>query len=306
MDKISGEIEAQEKIAKMVQKRHEQISEIKLYYDYNNQQFYKGITRLGENLEKFEKIYSKDEYQLKCENIISLTLSIGKIMDLNNSIKTILLAIKIFEEHKNYINKSKNNIDNNKFFVSKLFKKNNSMPLSQNNFIKERIKQNKEYKNESYKIMSKFYESLYGNNSSFFNDLNNYYNYNNNFQDKSISNNKDNNDNKKEEINKNKVDKNKIKTFSHINIFYNRIKICFELDYPASVYSACDIFYMLYNKMMDNICYNPNFLSYIQELDDFIKIFFIKPCINDLVKLSELIIKNEVEELNSNLEKFYK
>ena len=304
MDKISGQIETQAKITKIVQKRHDQISEIKLYYDYNNQQFYKGIARLGRNLEQFVKIFAMDEYQLKCENIISLSLSIGKIMDLNNSIKTILLSIKIFEEYQNYIN-SNNNIDSCKSFVSNLFKKNNSIPLSQNNFIKERS-QNKEYKNESYKIMSKFYESLYGNYSTFFNDLNNYYNYNNNFQDKSISNNKGNNDNKKEEISKNKVNKNNIKSFSHINLFYNRIKICFELDYPAAVYTACDIFYMLYNKMMDNICYNPNFLSYIEELDQYIINFFIKPCNNDLVKLSELIIKNEVEELNSNLEKFYK
>ena len=301
MDKISGQIEAQEKITKIVQKRHEQISEIKLNYDYNNQQFYKGIARLGQNLEKFEKIFTKDEYQLKCENIISLTLSIGKIMDLNNSIKTILLSIKIFEEHKNYINIKNTNNDNSKSFISNFFKKNNSIPLSQNNTIKERIKQNIDYKNESYKIMSKFYESLYGNDSTFFNDLNNYYN---NFQEKTISNNKSSND-KKEDINKNKVNKNTLSS-TNVNIFYNRVKICYELDYPATVYTACDIFYMLYNKMMDNICYNPNFLSYIQELDEYIINYFIKPCNNDLVKLSELIIKNEVEELNSNLEKFYK
>lgn len=280
---------------------HELISENKLNYDYNNQQFYKGIARLGQNLEKFEKIFTKDEYQLKCENIISLTLSIGKIMDLNNSIKTILLSIKIFEEHKNYINIKNTNNDNSKSFISNFFKKNNSIPLSQNNTIKERIKQNIDYKNESYKIMSKFYESLYGNDSTFFNDLNNYYN---NFQEKTISNNKSSND-KKEDINKNKVNKNTLSS-TNVNIFYNRVKICYELDYPATVYTACDIFYMLYNKMMDNICYNPNFLSYIQELDEYIINFFIKPCNNDLVKLSELIIKNEVEELNSNLEKFYK
>ena len=224
-------------------------------------------------------------------------------MDLNNSIKTILLSIKIFEEHKNYINIKNTNNDNSKSFISNFFKKNNSIPLSQNNCIKERIKQNKDYKNESYIIMSKFYESLYGNDSTFFNDLNNYYN---NFQEKTISNNKSSNDNKKEDINKNKVNKNNLTSSTNINIFYNRVKICYELDYPATVYTACDIFYMLYNKMMDNICYNPNFLSYIQELDEYIINYFIKPCNNDLVKLSELIIKNEVEELNSNLEKFYK
>ena len=219
-------------------------------------------------------------------------------MDLNNSIKTILLSIKIFEEHKKYLNK-KNNNDNNINFIFTLFEKNNAIPLSQNDFIKERLKQNLE-NNDSYKIMSKFYESLFGNDSNFFNDLNNYFNYNS--QKESFSNNND----KKDEINKNKIDKNIMNSFSYINIFYNRTKMNFKLDYPSTVYSACDIFYMLYNKMMDNICYNPNFLSYIEELDEYILNFFIKPCFFDLMKLSELIIKNEVTDLNLNLEKLYK
>ena len=305
MEKIS-EFDSQEKITKIVQKRHEQISEIKLYYDWNNQQSYKGVVRLGQNLEKFEKIFNRNEYQLKCENVISLTLSIGKIMDLNNSIKTILLSIKIFEEHKKYINKNNNN--NNKNFIHNFFSKKNSIPLSQNNFIKERLKQNLDIKNESYKIMTKFYESLFGNDSNFFNDLENFYNYDYNSEiknEKIINGKESNNSEKKEEGNKNKIDKKKF-PFSNENKFYNRVNFCFKLDYPASVYSACDIFYMLYNKMMDNICYNPNFLSYIEELDAYIISYFIKPCFDDLIKLSDLIIKNEVEELNFNLEQFYK
>ena len=305
MEKIS-EFDSQEKITKIVQKRHEQISEIKLYYDWNNQQFYKGVARLGQNLEKFEKIFNRNEYHLKCENVISLTLSIGKIMDLNNSIKTILLSIKIFEEHKKYINKNNNN--NNKNFIHNFFSKKNSIPLSQNNFIKERLKQNLDIKNESYKIMTKFYESLFGNDSNFFNDLENFYNYDYNSEiknEKMINRKENNNSEKKEEGNKNKIDKNNF-PFSNENKFYNRVNFCFKLDYPASVYSACDIFYMLYNKMMDNICYNPNFLSYIEELDEYIISYFIKPCFDDLIKLSDLIIKNEVEELNFNLEQFYK
>ena len=78
-----------------------------------------------------------------------------------------------------------------------------------------------------------------------------------------------------------------------------------DTDYPSIIYSSCDIFYMLYNKMMDNICYNPNFLPYIEELDAFILNYFIKPCSNDLLILSEIIIKNEFNELNTNIKKFY-
>ena len=293
MEKIEDQIDVQAKITKIVLKRHEQISEIKLNFDKNNQQFYHGIARLGQNLEQFENIYSKEEYKVKCENIISLSLSLGKILDLNNSIKTILLSIKVFEEYKKY-NKSNNN--NNKTFISTLFIKKSFIPLSQNNFIKERINQNIDNQNDSYKIMSKFYNSLFGYDSNFFNDLNNYYNYENELYNKENNNQKEDN---------NKI--NKIKSlFNDTNSFYIRTNICFNMDYAGIIFTACDIFYMLYNKMMDNICYNPNFLTYIEELDEYILNYFIKLCFEDLQKLCTLVIKNEVEELNSHLEKIYK
>jgi len=55
------EFDIQEKISKIVQKRHLQISEIKTYYDRNNKQPYKNIVHLGQNLNKFEAIFSRDE-----------------------------------------------------------------------------------------------------------------------------------------------------------------------------------------------------------------------------------------------------
>ena len=230
------EFDIQEKISKIVQKRHLQISEIKTYYDRNNSQPYKNIVQLGQNLNKLETIFSKEVYKLKCENIISITLSIGKIMDLNNSIKTILISIKIFKEHKNYLTHLNNN--DKKTFITEIFEK-----IKENDFEKE------DSNNKLIKIIS--------------NSL----------------------------VNSNK--------------FYSRMSINFESDYSSIIYSACDIFYMLYNKMMDNICYNPNFLPYIKELDEYIYFYFIKPCYNDLIKLSEFIIKNEMNQLNSSLERFY-
>ena len=293
------EFDIQEKISKIVQKRHLQLSEIKTYFDPQNTQPYKNIVQLGQNLNKIETIYSKEEYKRKCENIISITLSIGKIMDLNNSIKTILLSIKIFKEHKNYLIHS--NKDEKKTFITNMFERIDSIPLSQNNFIKERLTSDSD-KSVSFQKMKKFYESLYGNDSNFFNDLNDYYIF-------------DMPQNSKEKIKENKdlenesSNKKLIRIISNSlvssNKFYCRMPIHFELDYSSIIYSACDIFHILYNKMMDNICYNPNFLPYIEELDEYISFYFIKPCINDLEKLSELIIKNEMNELNSNLNKFY-
>ena len=293
------EFEIQEKINKIVQKRHLQISEIKTYYDRNNKQPYKNIVHLGQNLIKFEAIFSKDEYQKRCENIISITLSIGKIMDLNNSIKTILISIKIFKEHINYLKHF--HINDKKTFITEMFEKINSIPLSQNNFIKGRLLPNED-KSSSFIKMKRFYESLYGNDSNFFKDLNDYYTFDQ-IQNKNEKI-KENNNIEKEDSN-NKLIRIISNSLVNSNKFYSRVSINFESDYPSIIYSACDIFYMLYNKMMDNICYNPNFLPYIQELDEYILNYFINPCSNDLIKLSELIIKNEMNELNSGLEKFY-
>ena len=293
------EFDVQEKISKIVQKRHIELSEIKTYFDINNIKPYKNIARIGQNLKLFEVIFSKDVYKQKCENIISITLSIGKIMDLNNSIKTLLLSIKIFKEHKNYLLNL--NMNDKRNFITDMFEKNNSIPLSQNNFIKERISSNFD-ENVSFKKMQKFYESLYGNDSNFFNDLNDYYTFD------SISNNKEN-ENDKNEIENEDSNKKLIKiisnSYANLNKFYSRMPLSIETDYPSLVYSACDVFHMLYNKMMDNICYNPNFLPYIEELDECILYYFIKPCSNDLIKLSEVVIKKEFSELNSNLIKFY-
>ena len=292
------EFDVQEKISKIVQKRHIELSEIKTYFDINNIKPYKNIARIGQNLKLFEVIFSKEVYKQKCENIISITLSIGKIMDLNNSIKTLLLSIKIFKEHKNYLLNL--NMNDKKNFITDMFEKNNSIPLSQNNFIKERISSNFD-ENVSFKKMQKFYESLYGNDSNFFNDLNDYYTFeqvpNKNEKIKE-------NDFEKEDSN-NKLIKIISNSLVNSNKFYSRMSINFESDYSSIIYSACDIFYMLYNKIMDNICYNPNFLPYIKELDEYIYFYFIKPCYNDLIKLSEFIIKNEMNQLNSSLEKFY-
>ena len=63
MEQIQSQIEAQEKISKIVKLRQEQISELKLYFDWNNNKLYKDITRLGPNLQKFENIFTKFEYR---------------------------------------------------------------------------------------------------------------------------------------------------------------------------------------------------------------------------------------------------
>ena len=295
MDQLSDQIETQENINRIVRLRQEQISELKLYYDSNNQKYYKDITKLGQNLHKFENLFTKYEYRFKCENIISLSLSIGKILDLNNSAKIILIALKILEEHHNFLKNKKKN--DGKTFISQLFEKNNSIPLNQNESIKERMKTNWD-KSDSFKKMANFYDALFKKDSNYFSDFNSYLTFQ---KDSKV---KASNNFKMEDFN-NKLDKIMPNSYSHSYKFYTRIPTSFELDYSSTVYTACDVFFMLYNKMLDKICYNSNLLPYIAELDKYISSYFINPCSNDLKKLSELIVQKEIQEININLDKFF-
>ena len=295
MEQISEQIKVQEKISKLVKTRQEQISELKLYFDPNNTKYYKDIVRFGPNLSKFESMLTKYQLRLKCENIISLGLSLGKIIDLNNAVKTILVSIKIFEEHINYTKNIKKK--EGKTFITKLFEKNNSIPLTQNELIKERVNISWD-KSESFKKMANFYDILFKKDSNSFKDFNSYLTY------QKDSKRKEENGFIMDDFN-NKLDKVYTNSYSVSNKFYNRMPISFELDYASTVYSACDIFFMLYNKMMDKICYISNLLPYIYELDRYIPNEFIIPCLKDLKLLAEFIANDEVKIVENELKKFF-
>ena len=295
MEQISEQIKVQEDIGRLVKYRQEQISELKLYYDNNNSKYYKDIVNFGQNLSKFENVFTKYQLRNRCENILSLALSLGKIIDLNNAVKTILIAIKIFEEHIMFAKNAKKK--EGKTFITKLFEKNNSIPLSQNEMLKERVNITWD-KSESFKKMANFYDALFKKDSNFFKDFNSYLTF------QKDSKRKEENNFKMEDFN-NKLDKIYSNSYSISNKFYNRINISFELDYASTVNSACDIFFMLYNKMMDKICYNSNLLPYITELDRYIVKEFIVPCKNDLIRLAEFIAESDIRSVYNELKKFF-
>ena len=295
MEQISEQIKVQEDIGRLVKYRQEQLSELKLYYDNNNSKYYKDIVNFGQNLSKFENVFTKYQLRNRCENILSLALSLGKIIDLNNAVKTILIAIKIFEEHIMFAKNAKKK--EGKTFITKLFEKNNSIPLSQNEMLKERVNITWD-KSESFKKMANFYDALFKKDSNFFKDFNSYLTF------QKDSKRKEENNFKMEDFN-NKLDKIYSNSYSISNKFYNRINISFELDYASTVNSACDIFFMLYNKMMDKICYNSNLLPYITELDRYIVKEFIVPCKNDLIRLAEFIAESDIRSVDNELKKFF-
>ena len=295
MEQISEQIKVQDKISRLVKLRQEQISELKLYFDSNNAKYYKDIVKLGPNLSKFELMLTKYQLRVKCENIISLGLSLGKTIDLNNAVKTILLSIKIFEEHINYTKNLKKK--EGKTFITKLFEKNNSIPLTQNELIKERVNISWD-KSDSFKKLAIFYDSLFKKDLNTFKDFNDYLIY------QKDSKRKEENGFKIDEFS-NKLDKVYSNSYSTSNKLYNRMTISFELDYASTVNSACDIFFMIYNKMMDKVCYISNLLPYIYELDRYIVYEFIIPCLLDLKKLAEYITDNEIKSVENELKKFF-
>ena len=295
MEQISEQIKVQDKISRLVKLRQEQISELKLYFDSNNAKYYKDIVKLGPNLSKFESMLTKYQLRVKCENIISLGLSLGKTIDLNNAVKTILLSIKIFEEHINYTKNLKKK--EGKTFITKLFEKNNSIPLTQNELIKERVNISWD-KSDSFKKLAIFYDSLFKKDLNTFKDFNDYLIY------QKDSKRKEENGFKIDEFS-NKLDKVYSNSYSTSNKLYNRMTISFELDYASTVNSACDIFFMIYNKMMDKVCYISNLIPYIYELDRYIVYEFIIPCLLDLKKLAEYITDNEIKSVENELKKFF-
>ena len=85
----SKQLDTSIKISSIVEKRQTQISELKKFYDKSNKKLYKEIVHVSGNLNQLEELFSnKMEFRFRIENFLSLTVSIGKILDLNNSIKT--------------------------------------------------------------------------------------------------------------------------------------------------------------------------------------------------------------------------
>ena len=130
-----------------MRERQIQLSELKLFFNKQNNKRYKEIILL--DLDLYDELYSKVEQRSKCENLLSLIVSIGKVLEMNSSFKTVLLSLKIFEEHNKFI-QSKPQV---KGFVYRLFEYNSSAPYIKNEIIKstQHISPRKEFFSLLYK-----------------------------------------------------------------------------------------------------------------------------------------------------------
>lgn len=59
-----------------------------------------------------------------------------------------------------------------------------------------------------------------------------------------------------------------------------------------------DLIFLIYNKLADKVCYNPDLVDYVNLLDDMIYDIFIKKCSDDLQSLAEYCTCNEFSKLN--------
>ena len=275
-----GDAELQSKIMITVTKRHEQLNEIKKYYSINNTELYKNTINFGKKISLIEQLYTKSDYRFKCENILSLALSLGRVIDLNNSIKTILISLKIFEEHQIFLK----NLKLTKNYITKIFENNESIPLTQNELMKERIKVNSENNTPSFKMISDFYNSLNNNESNFYKYFEKYLS----FEDQKQS----------LEDYTSMFTKITSGSFSQSYKFYSRVKPSFDFDYPSIIVTACDIYFMLYTKMIDKVCSHQNVFIYLKKLDQEIVQHFISVVYYDLDILSQFLFNKEKESLN--------
>lgn len=160
----------EEKFVNLMKKRQIQLADLKEYYDKNSNKFYKEIIKITLDI---DKVKTRQEVKERCEDFLSLINSIGKVIDLNNSIVSLFMCVKIFEEHKAYTVKNK---DNKLLYVEKLFEDTTSIKFSKNEAFK-RITLNQNNKSYSNKDKVEFYRMLYSETEGFQNiDFSNYLN----------------------------------------------------------------------------------------------------------------------------------
>jgi hypothetical protein len=178
-DNLNKQIEIQNKISAIVKERQIQITELKSYYNIKNKNLYKDVILLSDNLILFEDLFNKSEYRSRVENLYSLAISLGKVLDLNNSIKSIIIGLKIFDEHESYLKQNLPNMNNTKSFIYKMFERSESVPIIKNEIIKNKFLQNvKINSNENnYNTLRDFYQALYRTDGNFWTDFNKYLNF---------------------------------------------------------------------------------------------------------------------------------
>jgi hypothetical protein len=171
-------IEINNKISSLVKERQSQISELKLYFDEKGRSLYKEIILVNDSLHCLEEVLTRPHYRLKVENLQSLSISLGKVLDLNHSVKTLILALKVFEEHENYLKQNLlGGTLKSKSFIYKMFERNETQPLSKNDMIKNKFLNFSQQDTGTVLVIKDFYKALYRSDGDFWTDFNKYLNF---------------------------------------------------------------------------------------------------------------------------------
>ena len=82
MEDLNKITEIQNKFLALIKERQTQLIDLKNYFDKKNKKLYKDIIHISDNLNLFEDLFlNKIEFKSRIENILSLGLSFGKIID---------------------------------------------------------------------------------------------------------------------------------------------------------------------------------------------------------------------------------
>lgn len=163
MDHISLDI--QNKIMNIVKDRQTQINELKVFFNRKTTKLYKDIVRIDQS--QFEDLYSKRFIRERVENLLSISASIGKILNLNNSIKTILVATKVFQEHESFT-QAQTQSPPKRSFIYKMFESNSLCPLVKNPSLLTK---------NHLPPAKQFYQALFNQETNFWSDFNSYLNF---------------------------------------------------------------------------------------------------------------------------------
>jgi hypothetical protein len=171
-------VEINNKISSLVKERQSQISELKTYFNEKGRRLYKEIILVNDSLHCLEEVLTRPLYRLKVENLHSLSISLGKVLDLNHSVKTLIVSLKVFEEHENYLKQNLlGGTLKSKSFMYKMFERNETLPLSRNEMLKNKFLNFSQQDTGSIMLMKDFYQALYRSDGDFWTEFNKYLNF---------------------------------------------------------------------------------------------------------------------------------
>ena len=139
--------------------RQTQLSELKQLFNNSSQKMYKDMILMTSEVLSIH--LDASEIKFRQEAFMSIGLSIGKVINQNNSLKSLLLTLKVLEEHDVYYSKKKQETT----FIHQMLEKNSLLPIRHSMALRMHFVAD-ERKEKQFKLLSSFYGALYKENDN--------------------------------------------------------------------------------------------------------------------------------------------